>query len=277
MPRANPSRQTVLAAAGIDEDALPTAADFDAALPADLEFEPVPRRAKRSNGLTPERQRIFIAMLAQTGSVRTACAGIGCSSHAIYHLRHSPGAESFAAAWDKAVERGARRVLDILVDQAINGTPEKIYKDGELVAERRVYNTRAMMWIVAHYLPDRFGVTGGLMHSAGAKPNLGRLKAAWRKEWQEERDEARRAEAERDAETNRSAWATVRQAFKRRLAHDPERRAAWELLTGPTDWGDLTALTRYPGLPDNNMHRPDVVVAMAGLARGKRAAGEEGA
>jgi hypothetical protein len=107
-------------------DAPPNSATFVPNLPPDLTFTPVPRRKSRSNGLTPERQRIFIAMLAQCGSVATACKAVGCSSYAVYHLRNSAGAESFATAWDRAVERGARRVLDVLVDHAINGVPEFI-------------------------------------------------------------------------------------------------------------------------------------------------------
>jgi hypothetical protein len=138
-----------------------TSASFAPDLPPDLVFTPVPRRKARSNGLTPERQRIFIAMLAQCGSVHTASKAVGCSTPALYHLRNSAGAESFATAWDRAVERGARRVLDVLVDHAINGVPEYIDKEGAIVAERRHFNTRAQMWIVAHYLPERFGVAGG--------------------------------------------------------------------------------------------------------------------
>lgn len=131
--------QEILPALGETEaEPSPEALDAeDTSLPPELEFVAVPRRSPRSNGLTPDRQRIFIRLLAECGSVRTASKAISCSSHAMYHLRNSDEAEGFAAAWDKAVQRGARRVLDILVDQSINGTPEKIYKDGQLIAERR--------------------------------------------------------------------------------------------------------------------------------------------
>ena len=39
------------------------------ALPA---FEPVPRKTRRHDGWTPERQKAFIAALADTGSVKRA-------------------------------------------------------------------------------------------------------------------------------------------------------------------------------------------------------------
>lgn len=249
---------------GIDPP--PTSSSFAPDLPPDLVFTPVPRRAKRSNGLTPERQRIFIAMLAQCGSVQTACKAVGCSTHAVYHLRNSAGAESFAAAWDRAVERGARRVLDVLVDHAINGTPEFIYKDGAIVAERRHFNTRAQMWIVAHYLPEKFGVAGGLMHSASGPVGLKRLKETWRKEWNAEHAAKSREWDARSSARYQNDVRAIRNHFKRTLAPDPAKRAAWELLTGPTDWADFGVVPDYgrqPGVPDTNHNRPDMIVTMA--------------
>jgi hypothetical protein len=243
-------------------EAPPNSANFVPDLPPDLTFTAVPRRAKRSNGLTPERQRIFIAMLAQCGSVHTACKAVGCSSHAIYMLRNSAGAESFAAAWDRAVERGARRVLDVLVDHAINGSPEYIYKDGQVVAERRHFNTRAQMWIVAHYLPERFGVGGGLMHATQGPLNLKRLKAQWRREQAEEARTSRTQSAEKIG----TMISAIRSHFKAKLAADPAKRAAWELLTGTTDWSDFDKVVDYgwgPNMPDTNQNRPDMIVTMA--------------
>ena len=209
----------------------------DTSLPPELEFDAVPRHAKRSNGLTPERQRIFIRLLAECGSVGKACKAIGCSSYAMYHLRNSEEAEGFAAAWDKAVQRGARRVLDILIDQAINGTPEKIYKDGQLVAERRRFNTRSMMWIVAHYMPERFGVSGGLMHASSGPVGMKRLKDAWKREW--------RAEMEQNRVCPEAAMANliakvaaVRKARLGNYGEDPAKVAAYELLYGKPYGGE---------------------------------------
>lgn len=236
----------------------------DSSLPPELEFDPVPCSVKRSDALTAERQRVFIRLLAECGSVTTACKAVGSSKGHIYHLRNKAGGESFSAAWDKAVTRGARQVLDILVDQAINGTPEKIYKDGALVAERRHYNTRAMMWIVAHYLPERFGVSGGLMHSASGPVGMKRLKAAWHAEWQAEL-QAGQPDPEAMHEQTDEMLRAVRTGFKQHIATDPAKRAAWELLTGPTDWSDFDKVPDYGGnVPDTNFNRPDMIVPLAG-------------
>lgn len=242
------------------------AADADDRLPPDLEFTPVPRREARSNGLTPKRQRLFIKYLAASGSVHTACRVIGCSDHAVYHLRQAPGAESFATAWERAVERGARRVRDVLLDQSINGIPERIYKDGQLIAERRVFNTRAQMWIAAHDMPERFGVTGGLMHANGAPLNLKRLKEAWRKEWEAEHQAKTREWDARASQRYHHDMTALRRHFKATLADDPAKRAAWNLLAGPTDWSDFDNLPDYgrsPSTPDTNQTRPDMILTMA--------------
>lgn len=218
-----------------EADAGDARAVFRSDLPPDLQFTPVPRQAKRKDGFTPERQRQFIAMLAATGSVTAGCKAIGCSDDAMYKLRHAAGAESFAAAWDAAVARGARRILDVMVDNAITGTPEYLYVNGQIAAERRRFNTRAQMWIVSHYLPELFGVTGGLMHSSGSAAYLTRMKKEWRREWQRELD-AKRPDMDELGEEILRKLRVIRRPGNMEIAADPEKRAAYEVLNGPQDW-----------------------------------------
>ena len=150
---------------------------IDTQLPEELHFTPVVRRYHANkNSITADKQRAFIKALAETGSVTIAAKVIGNSPTSLYSLKLVSGAESFGAAWDKAIHRGARQILDILVDHAINGTPEYIYKDGEIVAERRVFNYRMMMWIVAHHMPDQFGMPTGLSGYGGSSKAMERLK-----------------------------------------------------------------------------------------------------
>ena len=68
-----------------------------------LEFDPVPRQIERAGGWSPEAQRAFIAGLAATGSPRQAAKAIGLATAGVERLRGLPGAESFSAAWDRAV------------------------------------------------------------------------------------------------------------------------------------------------------------------------------
>ena len=62
----------------------------------------------------------------------------------------------------------------------------------------------------------------------------------------------------------------VRLLFLSSIADDPARRAAWELLCGPTDWDALEAEEAYWSAPPDdaptpNMRRPDMVVSNAGM------------
>ena len=167
-------------------------------LPPALQFTPVPRKRLRSNGLNPMRQRAFIAYLSVNGSVEMSATAVGASANSFYQLKKAEGAESFAAVWDSAIEMGARRVLDTLMDHAIHGTPEKLLKDGEVILERRKYNSRAMMWIVQQRFPELYGGNLNLSgRPASSLPHgIQKLKEEWRKEWEEE---AAQKAAERDA------------------------------------------------------------------------------
>jgi len=65
-------------------------------------FTPVPVRP-RVDGWTPERQRHFLRVLAETLSVTGAARAVGLSTMSAYRLRQRPDARGFAAAWDEAV------------------------------------------------------------------------------------------------------------------------------------------------------------------------------
>src|SRR5690606_11298080 len=74
-----------------------------ATLPA---FPPVPRQRMRRGGWSADRQRTFIELLAETGSVRAACRRMGVSEHHIYKLRRHPEGASFRKAWEAALDCG---------------------------------------------------------------------------------------------------------------------------------------------------------------------------
>jgi hypothetical protein len=120
------------------------------------DFDPVPRKY-RYDGWTPERQRAFIAALAELGSVRAACKQINMSQVGAYYLRRQPGADSFRAAWEAALDHGVQRLADIAIDRAIEGVAVPVYWRGEQVGEKRWYNDRLLMFILKHHMPNRYG------------------------------------------------------------------------------------------------------------------------
>jgi len=76
----------------------------DPEIAASLEFDPVPRKNERVDGWTAEMQRAFIAALVATGSPLRAARELGMRAAGIENLRKSAGAESFSAAWDRAMQ-----------------------------------------------------------------------------------------------------------------------------------------------------------------------------
>lgn len=76
-------------------------------LPAFLHFDPVPLRA-RNDGWTPDLQRRFILLLARGSYPADAARRLGRSRQTAYALRRRRGGESFAAAWDEAVDFARR-------------------------------------------------------------------------------------------------------------------------------------------------------------------------
>jgi len=121
--------------------------DFPDTLPADafappaaapdadesaIDFTPVPRRRARRSGWTDDRQRGFIAALARCGSVSAAAKHVGMTARTAYKLLDAPGAESFAAAWDAAIDLGFARVEIDALDRALHGSFVPIYRRGKL-------------------------------------------------------------------------------------------------------------------------------------------------
>lgn len=140
------------------------AAPRDTASPtaAPLDFTPADTSA-RKDGWTAVRQRIFIATLAETGSVAEACEEAGVTPRSAYRLRLRPGAEGFAAAWGRAQVLGIQRLTAIAFDRAITGTPRAIRKDGRCIGEEYIPSERLLMFLLKHYDQQRYGNLSGLL------------------------------------------------------------------------------------------------------------------
>jgi len=121
-----------------------------------LEFAPYRHRAARRNSITPARQVAFVSALAASGIVTQAARVIGASLEALYRLRHQPGAEGFAAAWDAAIDRGMARLEDCALERALLGEERVIYRHGEVVARWRRYDTQLLIFLLRQRRPERF-------------------------------------------------------------------------------------------------------------------------
>ncbi len=121
-----------------------------------LDFMPVPHVAARSNSITPDVQRAFIAQLAATGIVTQAALHVGKSMEALYKLRQKPGAEGFRSAWDAALDRGVARLEDTALARAIQGEERLILHGGKVVAAERRHNDALVIFFLRTRLPHRY-------------------------------------------------------------------------------------------------------------------------
>jgi hypothetical protein len=138
------------------EDEPPPPFDHHGFDPNDFEWRPVPRRP-RADGWTPEVQRRFIETLADTGMVSAAAQAVDMSTRSAYRLRRAPGSESFARAWDVALDAAADTLADIVFARAIEGVDEPVFdRDGCRIGSKQRYNDRLAMFLLRAYRPDRF-------------------------------------------------------------------------------------------------------------------------
>lgn len=145
-----------------------------------LGFKPYCHKAPRRNSITPERQRAFIAMLAATGIVTQAARHVGASLEALYRLRHQPGAEGFAAAWELAIDRGIARLEDCALERAIAGEERPVVRGGEVVGTWRRYDTALLLFLLRQRRGHRWAANG--THYAALRPGhpvYERLRAEW--------------------------------------------------------------------------------------------------
>lgn len=113
----------------------------------ELAFTPVKVKPRR-DGWTVERQKWFILRLALGGCVSVAARGVGMTRRSAYRLRERPGAESFAAAWDRAQGWGQDRTVDVALERALEGERIPIVRNGRVVGEIHRHDNRLAMAVL---------------------------------------------------------------------------------------------------------------------------------
>ena len=201
------------------------------------DFTPVPRKYDRHDGWTAERQRGFIAALAELGSVSGACKRVAMATFGAYALRRAEGAESFRAAWKQALDMGAQRLADIAMERAIEGVPVPIMYHGEQVGERRHYNDRLLTFMLQHHQPGTYGGNGAL------RPGTRSARLDELEDEDGQRDYAEGMTRIQERLTR------ARRLLLMIIADDPARRGAWEVLVGPVDWDKAVRLERQADEP----------------------------
>ncbi|MDF7777420.1 hypothetical protein P1X14_19340 [Sphingomonas sp. AOB5] len=123
--------------------------------------------AERRNGWTADRQRRFLAGLAETGSISQACLSAGITARSAYRLRADPRGKAFAAAWDQALLVATNTLTVLAYERATRGSYREYWKDGQLVGETRQPSDNLLKWLLSHLAPHRFGKTDPYAHMSG--------------------------------------------------------------------------------------------------------------
>ena len=117
-----------------------------------LGFDPVPVR-RRIDGWTLERQRDYVEALADTGVARQAAAIVGMTEQSASRLRRRADARSFDRTCEAAMRIGARRLVSVAFERAIEGTIKQHFYHGELKGEERVYDNRLLIALISKLGP----------------------------------------------------------------------------------------------------------------------------
>lgn len=120
-------------------------------------FIPVPRERARKAGWTSDRQHAFIWSLARMPSVTAAARSVGMSARSAYRLREAPGAESFAVAWDDALERGFDAARDTAIQRGTEGVLVPVVSRGRIVGTRRKTSDRLLLAVLTHGALEQAG------------------------------------------------------------------------------------------------------------------------
>jgi len=141
-----------------------------------LHFTPVPH-ARRARGWTPDAQLAFIAALSRCGVVAQAARSVGCTPRSAYYLRARVGAESFAAAWDWALEMGLDESRARAVALAKETQERPIVRRGRIVGTRTHTNHRLLFAALRALGADGGGARAAMPHRQriAARDMLGRL------------------------------------------------------------------------------------------------------
>ncbi len=121
----------------------------------DLSFTPVPLGRARCDGWHPGTQRKFVYALSIMGSVGAAARAVGMSRASAYRLRDRPAAESFAAAWDRALSDGRARMFDYAIERALNGVTTVTVRRGGTVTVNGGPDTRLINAALREEPPQR--------------------------------------------------------------------------------------------------------------------------
>lgn len=120
----------------------------------EAQINPALTPSRQANGWTIDRQRAFLEALAQCGIVDRAAGLAGMTRQSAYSFRQTVAGRAFDLAWDAALHLARQRMVDDAHQLAFEGSVEQVFRDGELIMEKRKRDPRMLLAIIQR-LDDR--------------------------------------------------------------------------------------------------------------------------
>ncbi|MFN3232926.1 MAG: terminase [Alphaproteobacteria bacterium] len=112
-----------------------------------------------SRRFTKAKRELFLGVLQETCNVSRAAIAAGVSRSAAYACRHRD--ESFARAWDEAIDAALDGLEEELLRRAREGVEKPVHYQGKLIASTRNYSDQLAMFLLKARRPEVFGDSGG--------------------------------------------------------------------------------------------------------------------
>lgn len=133
-------------------------------------------------------------------------------------------------------------------ERALHGVEVPVYHFGEIIGTRQVFNDSLLMFLLRNRSRKRFSADAINNGDAATRSQLKRLKAQWRKEWEEERNAESSKSSQEIIESINRKLSTMRD--RRRAVMSPRTRRL-EALFNQSHKLDLQRGRQYP-LPEEN-------------------------
>ncbi|MDP6775701.1 MAG: hypothetical protein QGI83_02930 [Candidatus Latescibacteria bacterium] len=114
---------------------------------------PARTRAKGGRRRKPWPER-FIENLRRAGNVKAACTAARVGRATVY--RHRATVESFAEAWDDALEEACDVMEQEAYRRAVKGVRRPVYQQAQLVGYVREYSDGLLQFLLKAHRPERF-------------------------------------------------------------------------------------------------------------------------
>ncbi|WP_419815268.1 hypothetical protein [Glacieibacterium sp.] len=108
------------------------------------------RRRIRVDGWSVERQRLFLQLLADMGSVQKAADMVGMSVSSAYALRRDPRALTFRNGWELAMREAMRQCAEVALERALYGVDVPVWYKGQMVGEIHKLNDKLLMQVLRY-------------------------------------------------------------------------------------------------------------------------------